>query len=184
MQEVFSLCVSILLLFAADSANPPGTLLDLDVQRLIEFFRHIFAVLFPLPHTFRQKIFYLSVHRTEIVLSPGGYLVVQLCGKAERNLFFLVICHRLISCLISTGCLNLPQAGRHDFRRVLPEGSIPWQPCARHPAPPYAFHRDAPGPSPPCPRRPPQFSSGRPQWPRPAGAAAWPRQSPARRTDG
>ena len=93
--------------------------------------------------------------------SSSAQAAIWLYSFVERRsgiCFFLVICHRLISCLISTGCLNLPQAGRHGFRREPPEGWIPWRPYARRPAPPYASHQGAPAPSPPCRRLLPRSS--------------------------
>ena len=57
-----------------------GTLFSfyLDIERLVDILRHILSVLPPLSHAFGEKILYLPVDRTEIILRPRGYLRIQL----------------------------------------------------------------------------------------------------------
>ena len=57
--------------------------------------RHGLTILFSLLDTFREKIFDLSVHGTEIILCPRGDRGVKLGGKAQRHLLFLIILHTL-----------------------------------------------------------------------------------------
>ena len=52
----------------------------IDFRRFIKCFGNIFPVFLPLPDTFRQKIFYLSVYGAEIILCPGGYGIIEFGG--------------------------------------------------------------------------------------------------------
>lgn len=54
-----------------------GILLNVDIQRLIQMLRYIFAVFLALPDTFREEIFNLSVDGTEIILGPGSDIIIQ-----------------------------------------------------------------------------------------------------------
>ena len=47
------------------------------------------------PLAFREQVFYLAINRPEIVLRPGCYGLVELCGKAQGDLLFAV-CHTYI----------------------------------------------------------------------------------------
>ena len=71
--------------------------LDVQVGRGVYFIGNVFSVLFPLAHTFGQKVFYLSVDGAEIVLRPSGDGVVQLGGEAKGDLLFLIVGHLNIS---------------------------------------------------------------------------------------
>ena len=66
-------------------------LFDIDIERLVDFVRYIFSVFLSLADTFGQKIFDLPVDRSEIILRPGGNVVVQLFRQPQRNL--LLFCH-------------------------------------------------------------------------------------------
>ena len=68
--------------------------LDVDIQRFIQMFGYIFAVFPALPDTFREEILDLSVDRAEIVLRPGGDIVIQLFREPERNLFLFLFIHK------------------------------------------------------------------------------------------
>ena len=75
-------------------------LFDIELWRNIQFVRDIFPVFFALTNTFREQIFDLSVHGSEIILRPCGDCRIELWGKAQRHLLFLIIVH------INTGCRN------------------------------------------------------------------------------
>lgn len=58
-------------------------LINFNIQRLIQLFGDIFAILFSLTDALRQQMFDLAVIGTEIVLSPGlqsGYTAWQKGG--------------------------------------------------------------------------------------------------------
>ncbi len=91
--ESFCLCPSNLF-FAPQKYNHPCetfVLFNIKFRRFVQLMRNRHSVFLALLDTFRQKIFYLSVDRTEIVFCPCGNSIIQLCRQPERNLFFL--CH-------------------------------------------------------------------------------------------
>ena len=58
--------------------------LEIELGRNVDLLADVFAVLFPLAHTFGQKILDLAVDGAEIVLCPGGDGGVELGGQAHR----------------------------------------------------------------------------------------------------
>ncbi len=65
-----------------------------NAERLVDGIRDIFAVLFALLDALSQKVFDLTVDRSEIVLRPRGNGGIQLFRQSKRQLFFLIIRHR------------------------------------------------------------------------------------------
>ena len=74
-------------------APPVLFLLYIQFRRDVQFVRDILPVFLALAHTFGQKILYLSVHRTKVILGPCRDRLIQLCREPQRDLFFLVIRH-------------------------------------------------------------------------------------------
>ena len=66
-------------------------LFDVDIERLVDFVRYILSVFPALADTFGKKIFDLPVNRSEIILCPGGNVVLQFLRQPQLNL--LLFCH-------------------------------------------------------------------------------------------
>ena len=88
-------------------------LFDIDIERLVDFVRYILSVFLSLADTFGQKVFDLPVDRSEIILRPGGNVVVQFLRQPQRNL--LLFCHkRLIQTAGIDDRLCVPVAAEHN----------------------------------------------------------------------
>ena len=58
-------------------------LFDVQLWGDVDLIGDVFAVLFPLAHTFGEKVFDMTVHRTKIIFGPSGDGGVELGGEAE-----------------------------------------------------------------------------------------------------
>ena len=76
--------------------------------------RHGLAILFSLLDTFREKIFDLSVHGTEIILCPRGDRSVKLRRKTQGNLFLFHETPSLIETARIDDGLGVAVAAEHD----------------------------------------------------------------------
>ena len=87
-------------------------LFNIKFYRLVDRIGNVFAVFLALLDALGQKIFDLPVDRTEIILRPRSYGIVQLCRKAQRDLLFL--CHRSVQTARIDDGLRVLAAAEHD----------------------------------------------------------------------